>query len=124
MNMDTFYINQRILMKESDISRSIQISLTQEGARAFLNTVGLFETKDGRVIHTGLCKGSSDLIGWTHDGKFLAIEVKAPGGIKKTNKKRLDQQKNFINQVNLIGGVGFFADSVEDAVQQYKERTQ
>jgi len=110
-------------MKESDISRAIQLALTQLGARAFRNNVGLFETKDGRPIRTGLCVGSSDLIGWTHTGRFLAIEVKTKKGEAKTKKKRLEQQRNFIKQVNNFGGVGFFADSVESMIKQYRERT-
>lgn len=109
-------------MKESDLSRKIQVSLSQLGVRVFINTVGFFKTKDGRAIHTGLCKGSSDLIGWTHNGRFLCIEVKALGGYKKTSKERLEQQKNFISQVNKAGGVGFFAESVEEAVNRYKGR--
>ena len=110
-------------MKESDISRGIRIALSLLGARVFVNTVGLFETVDGRIIHAGLCVGSSDLIGWTHDGRFLAIEVKIPGGKSKTNKKRLEGQKNFIYQVNRSGGVAFFADSADEAVRLYRERT-
>lgn len=110
-------------MKEGDISRKIQMALTQEGARVFRNNVGLFKTKDDRPIHTGLCVGSSDLIGWTKDGRFLAIEVKTKKGVKRTNKKRLELQKNFIYQVNRAGGVAFFADSVENSIKLYRERT-
>jgi len=117
MNTDAFYINQRIPMKESDISRSIQIALTREGARVFRNNVGLFETRDGRAIQTGLCVGSSDLIGWTKSGRFLAVEVKIKKGRATLN------QQNFLQQVNNCGGVGIIVRSVEDAVQQYRERT-
>ena len=111
-------------MKESDISREIQVALSLEGARVFRNNVGLFETKDGRAIRTGLCEGSSDLIGWTHHGKFLSIEVKTLKGLQSYLRKgNNEKQKNFINRVNAFGGVGFVAASVESAVRQYKERT-
>lgn len=62
-------------------------------------------------VDAGLCKGSSDLIGWqtvtiTPDmvGKriaiFTAIEVKY-GSTRTT-----DEQANFIEQVNKAGGIG------------------
>lgn len=65
---------------------------------------------DGRVIKYGLCKGSSDLIGWTPVkitpdmvgsslAVFTAIEVKAPG------EKLRPEQKNFINAVIHSGGI-------------------
>lgn len=77
-------------------------------------------TADGRKVKTGLCVGSSDIIGWTKDGRFLAVEVKSPGGEKKTNKKRLADQKNFIQQVNNAGGIGFIATSKEEAVEKIR----
>ena len=96
-------------MKEADLSREIQIEASNKyGARIFRNNVGLFNTLDGRKIRTGLCEGSSDLIGWTKDGRFLAIEVKKPKGFRRLS------QKNFIEQVNKSGGIGFFAYSAED----------
>ena len=110
-------------MKESDISRSIQVALSLQGARVFVNTVGFFETKDGRAVHVGLCVGSSDLIGWTRTGRFLAIEVKTEKGLKEFNRpgKKKDQ-KNFLKQVNKNSGIGFVAASADSAVRQYKEK--
>lgn len=78
--------------------------------RLFRNTVGLFETKDGRKIQTGLCTGSSDLIGWTvreisqaDVGKrvavFTAIEVKSE------RVKTTDEQKRFLAAVEASGGI-------------------
>ena len=105
-------------MKEADIMRSVQVSLSLLGARVFRNNVGLFEDKNGDKIRVGLCNGSSDLIGWTHDGRFLAVEIKR----KETKLKGL--QKNFVDKVNSAGGVGFCAWSAESATKQYTERTE
>lgn len=98
-------------MKEADIQRSIQIAMSAMGHRVFRNQVGEYRVGN-RYISYGLCVGSSDLIGWTNDGKFLAIEVKRPG------KKPTAQQKLFIDTVNSYGGIGIVATSVESAVSQ------
>lgn len=55
--------------------------------------------------------GMSDILGLFH-GKFIAIEVKTPE--RKTNVS--DTQQNFIDNVNLQGGVAFVASSVEDVI--------
>lgn len=67
--------------------------------------------RDPRPLHSGLCKGSSDLIGWTtveitadmvgnKIAVFTAVEVKT-GNVRIT-----EEQKNFIDKVNEAGGIG------------------
>lgn len=82
--------------------------------------------KQGRIVHFGLCKGSSDVIGF-HSvtvtpemvGKtvaiFLAPEIKTPTG------RATPEQKNFIAQVNAFGGIGFVARSEEEAAELFKK---
>jgi len=106
--------------KETNILKRIQIRASELGARLFRNQVGSYRLADGRFISSGLCKGSSDLIGWTPIiitadmvGKpvavFTAIEVKAPKG------RVQDNQVKFIDQVVLAGGYAGIARSNEDA---------
>lgn len=75
---------------------------------------------DWRPLHAGLCKGSSDLIGWnsveiTPDmvGKriavFTAIEVKAKNG------RTSPEQIQFLRTVNEFGGAAGIATTPEDA---------
>ena len=78
------------------------------GARLFRNQVGKYELPDGRWLRSGLCVGSSDLIGWLHGGRFLAVEVKQPGG------KPTKEQEAFLAAVNAAGGLGILARSVEE----------
>lgn len=99
-------------MKEGNISKLVHMEASKHGAVLFRNHVGGFYDKDGRFHKTGLCKGSSDLIGWTKDGFFLAIEV------KKDKGKVSPEQQNFIDRVNEAGGIGFIARSPED-VKKY-----
>lgn len=106
-------------LTESNILKEIQIQLSKDGARVFRNNVGLFTLIDGRRIRTGLCVGSSDLIGW-YRGKFLAVEV------KRKSEKAKPKQQNFIDQVNKDGGIAFVAHSSEEASKKlfeiYSER--
>lgn len=60
-------------------------------------------------------KGASDLLGiWR--GRFLAIEVKRPGG------KLTDDQVRFLAMINQAGGVAFKAESIRDVERELKER--
>ena len=122
---------------ESDIMRRIQVALSRVGARVFRNNVGLAwqgkvlrfpETRyievhpsdivirGARPIHYGLCEGSSDLIGWTKTGQFLAVEA------KNTTKPTVEQT-SFIGAVNWAGGVAFIAHSPDEALEEYRKAT-
>jgi hypothetical protein len=64
--------------------------------------------KDGdRFVRFGW-PGCSDLIGQLKDGRFLAVEVKAPGG------RLSDAQTIFLNRVTTAGGVAFMARNAAD----------
>lgn len=101
-------------MTESEIMKQIQLAVSKTGHKVFRNNVGMFETIDGRRIRTGLCTGSSDLIGFTSSGRFLAIEVKYGYG------KPTEEQTAFIDTVNKSGGVAFIARSVDEALEKLK----
>lgn len=96
-------------MSEADIMRDIQIALSNSGHRVFRNNIGVCKDAKGNYIRYGVCNpGGSDLIGWTKDGKFLAVEV-------KTDKGRLTtEQTAFLSAVNKSGGIGICARSVDD----------
>ena len=91
------------MRSESEILKRVMLEASRLGCVVFRNHVGGFYAKDGSFHRTGLCKGSSDLIGWLN-GKFLAIEVKKKGG--RVNPA----QENFINRLNESGGIGLFCD--------------
>jgi hypothetical protein len=71
---------------------------------------GILVLKNPRPLNAGLCKGSSDLIGWEERvitpemvekkiAVFVAIEVKT-GRVVAT-----EDQKNFLQQVAAAGGI-------------------
>lgn len=51
--------------------------------------------------------GVSDVLGILPSGRFLAIEVKRPGG------KPTPAQLEFIDNINANGGLGFVADNLQ-----------
>lgn len=95
--------------------RQIQIEASKRGARLFRNNVGLFKTSDGRSVRTGLATGSSDLIGWTKTGRFLAVEVKSASG--KVSKA----QMQFMEAVRRAGGISACCRTVHDFLQLLRQ---
>jgi hypothetical protein len=109
------------MVSESFLQKEIQILVTALGGRVFRNNVakgwvgeflgfknGTLQLGNARVLHAGLCVGSADLIGWTADGRFLALEIKSTRGAVR------EAQHLFIDAVNRSGGVGIVVRSIED----------
>jgi hypothetical protein len=110
-------------MPETTIMRNIQLALSCVGVRMFRNNTGLFNTADGSRIRTGLCVGSSDLIGLTprvitadmlgrQVAIFTAIEVKTAKG------KLRPEQKAFLSMVKKAGGIAIVARDVDEAIKK------
>lgn len=120
-------------VKESNIIKEIQLKFSKLHWRLFRNQTGtawqgqvvkqgnreIVVLKNPRYITFGLTKGSSDLIGWrpvvitqemvgTTIAQFAAVEVKS-GELRLT-----DEQKQFLQVVNTMGGYGIKAGSTED----------
>jgi hypothetical protein len=68
----------------------------------------MLKDRNGTYVRYGLGPGTSDLIGLTSKGRFLSVEVKSESG------RATIQQVNWIDAVNAMGGIGFFARSVEE----------
>ncbi|NBU59291.1 MAG: hypothetical protein EBS23_05895 [Betaproteobacteria bacterium] len=95
---------------EADRYRPILLALSKAGHRVFRNNVGVARYPTATVVY-GLAPGSSDLIGWTNTGAFLAIEV-------KTERGRLtDKQHAFLTAVRAAGGCGDCARTPDDAME-------
>jgi hypothetical protein len=135
--------------EETNIVRKIMLRLSKNpNVRIFRNNIGnawigksvRFTQKQtvsvnpgdvliyqGRFFSAGLCVGSSDLIGFKSVvitpemvGKkiavFLAPEVKTSTG------KASQEQVNFLNMVNSMGGIGFVATNEEEAEEFLNHR--
>lgn len=58
----------------------------------------------------------TDFVGFTKNGKFFAIEVKDPNRkIDKSKREREQKQNQFIETVNIHGGIAKVVESAEDA---------
>ncbi len=71
------------------------------------NTAGIYVRSRNTYIPSH-APGVSDILGILKDGRFLAIEVKAPKG------RISPHQQQFIDEINARGGVAFVARSVEE----------
>lgn len=96
---------------ERNIQALILMALSEAGCVVWRQDTGAYvDPKSKRLIRYGLCKGSSDIIGMTPTGQFLAVEVKtATGRIRP-------EQETFIAAVRRAGGRAGVARSVEDAL--------
>lgn len=100
------------LKSESNIQQLIRLALAEAGHVVFRNNIGGYKSPSGRWVDYGVGgKGGSDLLGWTKDGKFLAVEVKtATGRIRP-------EQETFIAAVKRAGGRAGIARGVDDALR-------
>lgn len=101
------------------VLRNILLACGRAGVRLWRNNTGALEDKTGRVVRYGLCKGSSDLIGFctvtvTEDmigqrlAVFVALEVKDKGRLTT-------EQAQFLDVVRQAGGIAAEVRSVADA---------
>ena len=108
-----------VLSNEAYVQNKIRLAVGSGDVRLFRNNTGALLDMQGRLVKFGLCKGSSDLIGFrsitiTPDmvgqkiAVFSAIEVKDKGKVTV-------EQKNFINIINNAGGYAGVAKNVNDA---------
>lgn len=89
-------------VKEQKIQKDILDFLRLKGFLAIKqNNIGIYARA-----------GVPDIICCSNQGKFIGIEVKRPG------QKPRAIQKAFLDSINQIGGVGFYATSVNDVIKE------
>ncbi|GHT78535.1 hypothetical protein FACS1894130_05290 [Spirochaetia bacterium] len=72
--------------------------LERRGIFCWNNPTGAVRVAPDRWLHFGK-KGSADLLGCLPGGRFLAVEVKAPGG------RLSPEQRQFLDDVKTLGGL-------------------
>ncbi len=98
--------------------RDIQLACSHGSVRLFTNINGLFQTMDGRWVHTGLFDDCLDLVGWKTEAHGRQIIARLVMLECKTGKARLTKgQRNTILMVNRMGGIAAEVRCVEDAKQ-------
>jgi Holliday junction resolvase len=106
--------------REAEIQRQIAEWLTLQGALVVrINSGGIKATHNGkdRFFRFNSAEGCSDLlVCWK--GRYLAIEVKRPGG--KTDKERKARQEEFAARVRKAGGIAMTVTCIEDVQEALK----
>lgn len=96
--------------------RQIMLALSERGHFVARANVGLFFTRDGRAVSTGLPPGFSDLFGHrAGDCRAFYLEVKTPTGRVRP------EQARFITAMQARGAIAAVVRSVEDAVAAVSE---
>lgn len=107
---------------EAAVQADLRVAAAKIGYCLWRNNSGSLPDERGVPVRFGLGNDSaklnevfksSDLIGIGPNGRFVAIEVKAPGWSKPSNKRE-QAQANFIGAVKARGGLAGFATSIED----------
>ena len=119
---------------EASVQNAVRIAAARDhGSRLFRNNSGAGVDDRGNHIRWGLCNESkavnavcksSDLIGITPRqcgcgriwGVFTAIECKAPGWKFRESDQRAVAQRNFLNLIVSLGGIGKFISSAQEPI--------
>jgi hypothetical protein len=108
---------------EAGVQAAVRLEAARRGALLWRNNCGATQDERGNYIRYGLCNESkqvnavcksSDLIGIGSDGRFWAIETKAPGWKYRESDARAKAQLAFIKLVLARGGVAKFVTGVEE----------
>ena len=126
-------------MSEIEIMRRIQLVATRIGARLFRNNVGMGWTgikantasnnsvllHGARPLHAGLCKGSSDLIGFypltiTKEMVGLVLPIFLAAEIKSKSGRLSKEQESFLKMLSDFNAIAIVARSEEDFLNGIK----
>jgi len=85
------------------------------GAFVWRNNTGCLKDKTERPVFFGK-PGSADIIGVLPGGRFIAVECKAKKG------KLSEKQKEFLTNVEEMGGLAIVARSIDDVINSVENR--
>ena len=85
------------------------------GAFVWRNNTGSLKDKTNRPVFFGK-PGSSDILGLLPGGRFIAVECKSKTGIVS------DKQRDFLAEVERLGGLAIVARSIDDVIKAVKGR--
>lgn len=118
VNSYCILIGGSVRQPEAIIQNQIMSYLKFKGIFAWQNkSTGTFDPTSKRFRKPGLwfMRGTSDILGILDGGKLLAIEVKTPKG------KLTPEQKLFLREIRLRGGISLVARSVADVELALKQ---
>jgi hypothetical protein len=99
---------------ESKIKAACLQYMKKRGIKAWNNPTGAVRITPNRWLHFGL-KGSTDILGLLPGGRFLAVETKSTRG------KLSPEQREFLADINTLGGMAIVARSWQDIDKALRE---
>ena len=93
---------------ESRLKAQVELFLSEKGYIPLRLNVGLFYTKNGYPIRTGLPKGTSDLLAISPSGQAVFIETKVHP------RKPTAEQLNFIEVMRKQGAIAGVVYSIDE----------
>jgi hypothetical protein len=102
-----FFWRIQTLTPEGRVKSAILRYLKRRGFFVWNNPTGAIQIRPGKFLRFGKV-GSSDIIGVLPDGRFLAVEVKAPNG------RLTPEQSAFLEDVRSLGGAAIVTRSFRE----------
>jgi hypothetical protein len=99
---------------ESRVKAEVLKYLKLRQIKAWSNPSGAVRIRPGKFMSFGL-KGSADILGCLPDGRFLAVEVKAPGG------RLSPEQRQFLADIKALGGLAAVVRGWKELDQALRE---
>lgn len=105
-----------LIGSEAAVLACVRLEASRKGWRLFRNNLGAGKLENGSFVRWGLCNDSaklnesiksSDLVGWTDDGRFVGVECKEPGW-RYTGNDHEAAQRKWLELIVAAGGVGKF----------------
>ena len=93
---------------ESRLKAQVELFLSEKGYIPLRLNVGLFYTKNGYPIRTGLPKGTSDMLAISPSGQAVFIETKVHP------RKPTAEQLNFIEVMRKQGAIAGVVYSIDE----------
>ena len=96
------------MTSESRLKAQVELFLSEKGYIPLRLNVGLFYTKNGYPIRTGLPKGTSDMLAISPSGQAVFIETKVHP------RKPTAEQLNFIEVMRKQGAIAGVVYSIDE----------
>lgn len=117
------------MTSEASVQNAVRLEAQRRGVYLWRNNSGVLEDRRGVPVRFGLGNESArinkvfksaDLIGIAPDGRFVAIECKAPDWIGPRNERERAQAA-FLALVKQQGGYAGFARNMDDLTHILKQ---